>query len=47
METKLIEHKKSKSNNWVRLDIRNRNSESKISVISSEETADYIKESNI
>ena len=31
METKLIEHKKSKSNNWVKLDIRNRNSESKIS----------------
>jgi Lipoate synthase len=31
LETKLIEHKKSKSNNWVKLDIRNRNSESKIS----------------
>ena len=31
METKLIEHKKSKSNNWVKLDIINRNSESKIS----------------
>ena len=31
METKLIEHKKNKSNNWVKLDIRNRNSESKIS----------------
>ena len=31
MKTKLIEHKKSKSSNWVKLDIRNRNSESKIS----------------
>ena len=31
METKLIEHKKNKSNNWVKLDIRNRSSESKIS----------------
>ena len=31
METKLIGHKKSKSNNWVKIDIRNRNSESKIS----------------
>ena len=30
METKLIEHKKSKSNNWVKLDIKNKNSESKI-----------------
>ena len=31
METKLIEHKKIKSNNWVKLDIKNRNSDSKIS----------------
>ena len=31
MEAKLVEHKKSKSNKWVKLDIRNRNSESEIS----------------